>query len=119
MVLSAEEARVLACLVEKEATVPDSYPLTLNALRLACNQTSNRDPIVAWDDRTVEADAAVAEVDGPRPLRPPVARRPHDPLPPRRRRALAAVEGRAGVLAVLVLRGPQTVGEVRATHRAA
>ena len=38
MVLSAEEARVLACLIEKEATVPDSYPLTLNALRLACNQ---------------------------------------------------------------------------------
>ena len=54
MVLSVEEARVVACLVEKEATVPDSYPLTLNALRLACNQTSNRDPIVAWDDRTVE-----------------------------------------------------------------
>ena len=54
MVLSAEEARVVACLVEKEATVPDSYPLTLNALRLACNQTTNRDPIVAYDDRTVE-----------------------------------------------------------------
>ena len=52
--LSVEEARVLACLVEKEATVPDSYPLTVNALRLACNQTSNRDPVVTWDDRTVE-----------------------------------------------------------------
>ena len=54
MVLSPEEARVVACLVEKEATVPDSYPLTLNALRLACNQSTNRDPIVAYDDRTVE-----------------------------------------------------------------
>ena len=54
VVLSVEEARVVACLVEKEATLPDTYPLTLNALRLACNQTSNRDPIVAWDDRTVE-----------------------------------------------------------------
>ena len=55
MVLSAEEARVVACLVEKETTVPDSYPLTLSALRLACNQTTNRDPVVAYDDRTVEA----------------------------------------------------------------
>ena len=55
MELAAEEARVVACLVEKEATVPDSYPLTLNALRLACNQTSNRDPVVAYDDRTVES----------------------------------------------------------------
>ena len=54
MELSATEARVLACLVEKEAAVPDSYPLTLNALRLACNQSTNRDPIVAYDDRTVE-----------------------------------------------------------------
>src|SRR5918998_3505750 len=53
--MTDEEVRVVACLVEKEATVPDSYPLTLNALRLACNQTSNREPIVAWDDRTVEA----------------------------------------------------------------
>ena len=54
MELSATEARVLACLVEKEAAVPDSYPLTLNALRLACNQSTNRDPIVAYDDRTVD-----------------------------------------------------------------
>ena len=54
MPLSPEEARVLACLVEKEATVPDAYPLTLNALRLACNQTSSRHPVVAYDDRIVE-----------------------------------------------------------------
>ena len=54
MELAPEEVRVVACLIEKEATVPDSYPLTLNALRLACNQTTNRDPVVAYDDRTVE-----------------------------------------------------------------
>ena len=54
MELTAIEGRVLACLIEKEATVPDSYPLTLNSLRLACNQTSNRNPIVAYDDRAVE-----------------------------------------------------------------
>ena len=55
MELAPEDARVVACLVEKEANVPDSYPLTLNALRLACNQTSNRDPVVAYDDRRVES----------------------------------------------------------------
>ena len=113
MVLSAEEARVVACLVEKEATVPDSYPLTLE--RAAAGVQPDVEP---QPDRGVgrphrRGRAAVAEVDGPGALRAPVARRPHDPLPPRRRRALAPVEGRAGVLAVLVLRGPQTTGEVR------
>ena len=54
MTLRSEEVRVLACLIEKEATVPDSYPLTLNTLRLACNQSTNRHPVVAYDDRTVE-----------------------------------------------------------------
>ena len=54
MALSSEEARVLACLIEKQVTVPDTYPLTLNALRLACNQTSSRHPVVTYDDRTVE-----------------------------------------------------------------
>ena len=51
---SPDEARVLACLIEGEATVPDRYPFTLNELRLACNQTSGRKPVVAYDDRTVE-----------------------------------------------------------------
>ena len=55
MALRSEEARVLASLIEKEAGTPDSYPLTLNALRLACNQSTNRHPVVAYDDRTVEA----------------------------------------------------------------
>ena len=52
--LSPEEVRVLGCLVEKEATVPDSYPLTLNSLRTACNQATSRDPVVSYDDHTVE-----------------------------------------------------------------
>lgn len=52
--LSPEEARVLGCLLEKETTTPEYYPMTLNSLCAACNQRSNRDPVVAWDERTVE-----------------------------------------------------------------
>ncbi|HLH14708.1 MAG TPA: YceH family protein, partial [Solirubrobacteraceae bacterium] len=48
--LSASELRVLGCLLEKQRTTPDVYPLSLNALRLACNQSTNRDPVVAYDD---------------------------------------------------------------------
>jgi uncharacterized protein YceH (UPF0502 family) len=55
MALTSEEARVLASLMEAEAIAPDRYPLTVNELRLACNQTSGRDPVVAYDDRTVES----------------------------------------------------------------
>lgn len=114
MVLSVEEARVVACLVEKEATVPDSYPLTLNALRLACNQTSNRDPIVAWDDRTVENVLLSLKSMG-------LVRFVHPSHGGRtvRYRHVAderwrLSKGELGVLAILVLRGAQTTGEVRA-----
>jgi uncharacterized protein len=113
VVLSAEEARVVACLVEKEATVPDSYPLTLNALRLACNQTSNRSPVVAWDDRTVEAALLSLKSMG-------LVRFVHPSHGGRtiRYRHVAderwrLSKGELAVLAVLVLRGPQTTGEVR------
>lgn len=61
--LTADEQRVLGCLLEKEVTVPDTYPLTLNALRSACNQKSSRDPIVDFDERTVQ-DAVRALKDG-------------------------------------------------------
>ena len=56
-VLSAEEQRVLGCLLEKQRTVPASYPLSLNALRLACNQSNSRDPIVDYDERTIQDTA--------------------------------------------------------------
>ena len=49
----AVELRVLGCLLEKQRTTPDQYPLSLNALRLACNQTTNRDPIVDYDEREI------------------------------------------------------------------
>jgi uncharacterized protein len=52
--LTAEEARVLGCLMEKSATTPDNYPLSMNALVTACNQTTNRDPVVVYDESTVE-----------------------------------------------------------------
>ena len=113
VVLSEQEARVVACLVEKEATVPDSYPLTLNALRLACNQTSNRDPVVTWDDRTVEATLLSLKSMG-------LVRFVHPSHGGRtvRYRHVAderwrMSKGELGVLAVLVLRGAQTTGEVR------
>src|SRR5690348_17611648 len=48
------ELRVLGCLIEKALTTPDAYPLSLNSLRLACNQTTNREPVVAYDETTVE-----------------------------------------------------------------
>ena len=53
--LSPVEARILGCLIEKERTTPEVYPLTLNSLTTACNQSTNRDPIVNYDDRLVEA----------------------------------------------------------------
>ena len=114
MPLSPEEARVLACLVEKEATVPDAYPLTLNALRLACNQSSNRHPIVAYDDRIVEqALMALKSIGLVRFVHPSQGGRTI------RYRHVADERWRLernelAVLATLVLRGPQTTGELRA-----
>jgi uncharacterized protein len=114
MALRREEARVLACLMEKEATVPDSYPLTLNALRLACNQASNRHPILSYDDRTVEAAVLSLKSMG-------LVRFVHPSHGGRTTRYRHAADERwklnppeLGVLALLVLRGPQTAAEVRA-----
>ena len=114
MTLSAEEARVLAALIEKQATVPDSYPLSLNALRLACNQTTNRFPVVAYEDRTVEAALMslksiglvrfVLPSHGGRTIR-------YRHVADERWRLSA---GELAVLSVLVLCGAQTASEVRA-----
>src|SRR5437868_11842230 len=51
----AAELRVLGCLIEKQRTTPDAYPLSLNALRLACNQSTNRDPVVEYDEPTIRS----------------------------------------------------------------
>jgi uncharacterized protein YceH (UPF0502 family) len=113
MELTPAEARVLACLIEKEVAVPDSYPLTLNALRLACNQTTNRHPVVAYDDRTVEAALLSLKSMGlVRFVHPS-----HGGRTVRYRHAAAdrwrLSPSELGAIAVLVLRGPQTTSEVR------
>ena len=110
--LSFPETRVLGCLIEKELTTPDYYPLTLNSLLTACNQTTNREPVVAFDERTVQDAldalrekklATVIFGSGSR-----VQKYRHEFLNHYElsRRELA-------LLAVLLLRGPQTPGEIR------
>jgi uncharacterized protein len=109
--LSPEEVRVLGSLMEKQRTTPDTYPLTLNSLRAACNQSTNRDPVVDYDDETIR-DAL-------------------DRLGRRRFTRLTSYHGsraakfrhlldealqigpeEQAVLAVMMLRGPQTPGEL-------
>ena len=110
--LSAEQIRVLGCLLEKQRTTPDVYPLSLNSLRLACNQSTNREPVVEYDEATVR-----------------------DALHRLERRGLVRLASGAGsraakyrhllaerlpmdrpeeaVMCVLMLRGPQTPGELK------
>ena len=108
----AVEIRVVGCLVEKQRTTPDAYPLSLNALRLACNQATNRDPVVSYDESTV-SDALrrlaqrgwtrLASGAGSR------ARKYRHLLP----EALGVGAEELALLAVLMLRGPQTPGELK------
>jgi len=113
MDLSAPEIRVLGSLVEKQLTTPQQYPLTLNALTLAASQSSNRDPVVDYDEHTVEEATTSVKSKG-------LARFVH---PSHGRSALRyahtldealGLETRPlALLAVLMLRGPQTLGELR------
>ena len=109
-VLSLLEARVLAVLVEKERTVPDSYPLTLNSLVAGCNQKSSRDPVL----NAAEADVQTA-VEGLKSMLLVIqrsgeraARYAHNV-----ERMMNVPQQVAALLAVLMLRGPQTAGELR------
>ncbi len=114
MVLTAEEARVLGSLVEKELTTPDQYPLTLKALLAACNQASNRDPVVDYEEETVMA--ALDSLKAQRLIR--FVLPSHGRSAVRYRHVLNEALGldtrQCALLAVLVLRGPQTIGELRA-----
>jgi uncharacterized protein len=108
--LSLLEARVVGVLIEKEHTVPDSYPLTLNALVAGCNQKTSRDPVLNASDKDVQAALAglkgmllVVERSGER-----VARYMHNA-----ERMLNVSQQAVALLAVLMLRGPQTAGELR------
>jgi hypothetical protein len=117
--LHTEQVRVLACLVEKAATVPDSYPLTVNTLRSACNQSTSRDPVVAYDDltiqRSLDALKALGLVRFVHPAHGERVTRFRHVLDER----LGLDAGELAVLAVLALRGPQTSTELRSrTERA-
>ncbi|MDI6908479.1 DUF480 domain-containing protein [Nocardioides sp.] len=111
--LDAEEQRVLGSLLEKQRTVPDSYPLTLNALRTACNQSSSRDPVAEYDEQTVEHTAKRLKERGlVRIVWSDKGRRTlkyHQALD----EALGLAEDERALLTVLLLRGPQAPGELR------
>ncbi|HEY3553450.1 MAG TPA: YceH family protein [Solirubrobacterales bacterium] len=108
----AVELRVVGCLVEKQRTTPDAYPLSLNALRLACNQSTNRDPVVDYDEATVvEALRRLAQRGWTRLASGAGSRaRKYRHLLPE---ALGVDGGELALLAVLMLRGPQTPGELK------
>jgi uncharacterized protein YceH (UPF0502 family) len=108
----AVEIRVLGCLIEKQRTTPDVYPLTLNALRLACNQSTNRDPVVDYDDNIIRSAierlvqrkwATLASWSNRRSMK---YRQTLDG-------ALGLGDEEISVLAVLMLRGSQTPGELK------
>jgi uncharacterized protein YceH (UPF0502 family) len=111
--LSPEEARVVGSLIEKQLTTPQQYPLTLNSLVLACNQSSNRDPVVEYEEQGVEQTlSSLKEAGLVRFVYPSHGRsvtRYRQVLDER----LALERARLAILAVLLLRGPQTVGELR------
>lgn len=104
---------MLGCLAEKEATVPDTYPLTLNALRQACNQSSNRHPVVSYDESTI-----VRTLDGLKERK--LVRFVHPSHGERTTKyrhvldeALDLEPPELAVITVLLLRGPQTTAELR------
>jgi uncharacterized protein YceH (UPF0502 family) len=108
----AVELRVLGCLIEKQRTTPDVYPLSLNSLRLACNQTTNRDPVVEYDEATIRSAlerlsrkswVRLASGAGSRAAK---YRHLLD-------EAIRVSGPEISVLAVLMLRGPQTPGELK------
>jgi uncharacterized protein len=109
---TAVEIRVLGCLLEKQRTTPDAYPLTLNALRMACNQTTNRDPIVDYDEATIRdalrrlAERRWTRVASGAGSRAAKYRHLLD-------QALGLDDAELAAIAVLMLRGAQTPGELK------
>jgi len=110
--LDPAEARVLGSLMEKEVATPDYYPLSLNALVNACNQTSSREPVVSYDDPTVSASLdrlrRQSLARGIQRSDSRVTKYQH-----LLRDALGLSTRELAVLDVLMLRGPQTIGEIR------
>lgn len=110
--LNTNEVRVLGSLLEKQITTPDYYPLTLNALTNACNQLTNRDPVMSLDEQTI-----VRALDGLRDKRLATLFHGAESRVAKYKHALGDVlplaPGEVALLCVLMLRGPQTVGELR------
>jgi uncharacterized protein YceH (UPF0502 family) len=110
--LSPVELRVLGCLLEKQRTTPDQYPLSLNSLRLACNQSSNREPVMSLDEDAVRAavhslsSAGWVRLASGAGSRAAKYRQLFD-------ESLDLLPSESSLLAMLFLRGPQTVNELR------
>jgi uncharacterized protein YceH (UPF0502 family) len=111
--LTPEQVRVLGCLLEKERTVPDSYPMTLNGLVTACNQSTNRWPVVAYEASTVQRALDDLKDRG-------LVRFVHPSHGERTTKFRQVIDERyallpteAALLSVLFVRGPQTVAELR------
>jgi uncharacterized protein YceH (UPF0502 family) len=110
--LAPIELRVLGCLIEKQRTTPEQYPLTLNALRLACNQATNREPVLELDESQVRAAAQHLGTLGWARL----ATGPGSRTAKYRQmfgEALDLLPSEVSILGVLMLRGPQTVAELK------
>jgi uncharacterized protein len=110
MDLSAAEIRVLGCLLEKQRTTPDHYPLSLNSLRLACNQATNREPVVDYDDAVVRDALHRLERRGYTRLAGASRAAKYRHL---LSEALPMSSAEQAVMCVLMLRGPQTPGELK------
>ena len=111
IVLTATQARVLGALIEKEITTPEYYPLSLNALVNACNQKNNRDPVTTLDEAEVRQALHGLETErlaGPVRGDGRVAKYEH-----RTQEIFNFTRGEVAILCVLLLRGPQTPGELR------
>jgi uncharacterized protein len=110
MDLSASEIRVLGCLLEKQRTTPDHYPLSLNSLRLACNQATNREPVVEYDDAILRDALHRLERRGYVRLAGASRAAKYRHL---LSEALPMSSAEQAVMCVLMLRGPQTPGELK------
>ncbi|MCH2663156.1 YceH family protein [bacterium] len=110
--LSAVEARVVGALMEKERATPQNYPLSLNGVLMACNQKSGRDPVMALPETTVFR--ALEQLMGKRVVQRLIS---DDSRVPKYRQAFSEMfrmdDGEAAAVCVLLLRGPQTTGEIR------
>jgi uncharacterized protein YceH (UPF0502 family) len=110
--LTPVEQRILGCLIEKRWTTPDQYPLSLNALRLACNQSTNRDPVTDYDESSIREAAQRLSKYGLARLASG-----HNSRATKYRHlaedGLGLNREQLGVLCVLLLRGPQTPGELK------